>query len=737
MSNHIITPVFKPFTLQERDDGYWIETFHLTKDDKAPGLIVSGLNSGSVQFLDNPINTTKPRCNTKSRKSYPYTWKAYVIGVFDTPVAIVGADVTGNGLTDLIVCHDFGPTMLDCHMNGGWISWLENPGRGALSGDPWTRKVIGRWPAMHRMKAGYFTQRSILEIIAAPVLRGKHDKATPVPILRFQVPEKVKEAKEWHRDIVDDTHFTVIHEITSKKLHGPNGLDSLLVASREGVSWLYFENGRWAHESIGPGELRTPGQSSTSETPGIGDNWGSGNVDIGRVGADPFAYIATVDPFHGPLVTVYTKVHHGHERTSWKRHVLDIYGTPNQRQKHGDGPGHFVVCGDFDNDGDDEFLVSQMGPLDRDDEGEAMPAVPGPNPNKGIMYYKAIDLPNGIFAKWKIDPNSSARYYEEPKPTVTLLTNMISHSAAKRNDLNIVTSFWDGEGIVYFADPSQVKGSTSVALIDVANFAITVEVHPPGRKIPVSRGEGVKVLYGSITDSLGKRCSVGGEPFPAITSTTIKDTAFKTDEVKGAIVLRLKPISREDPHMHSSGWSNASKVPVHTTFDLEKSGLTMPPLKLTKVEDLWWGGGFRGKEFYNLTGFHFRFLESKTHIAHMQFWAAGTGVSAGAHNHSNDYFNEIHVSLSLGTETGGMSQIKPEYEDLGQEEAEKLPADGYIHRPLLPLEEHGGMWKLDKEGKPLRGRNNVVSYPWHKWQAGDGKNVDVWLALEFNPDLPL
>jgi hypothetical protein len=28
--------------------------------------------------------------------------------------------------------------------------------------------------------------------------------------------------------------------------------------------------------------------------------------------------------------------------------MLDVYGTPTQLMKTGDGPGHFVVTGDFD-----------------------------------------------------------------------------------------------------------------------------------------------------------------------------------------------------------------------------------------------------------------------------------------------------------------------------------------------------------------------------------------------------
>ena len=52
-------------------------------------------------------------------------------------------------------------------------------------------------------------------------------------------------------------------------------------------------------------------------------------------------------------------------------------------------------------------------------------------------------------------------------------------------------------------------------------------------------------------------------------------------------------------------------------------------------------------------------------------------MSTGAHNHANDYFEEIHVSLSLGTKDGGISMVKPENEDNAKtsDEAEALAND--------------------------------------------------------------
>lgn len=132
------------------------------------------------------------------------------------------------------------------------------------------------------------------------------------------------------------------------RFNSPNGLDSLLVASREGISRLYFESGGWHVELLSISEPREPGQTPGYEAPAAGDNWGSGAVDAGKVGNDPFAYIASMDPFHGTKVCVYTKTDRGLYHANWKRHVLDTYGTPTQAQKWGDGPGHFVICGDFD-----------------------------------------------------------------------------------------------------------------------------------------------------------------------------------------------------------------------------------------------------------------------------------------------------------------------------------------------------------------------------------------------------
>lgn len=278
------------------------------------------------------------------------------------------------------------------------------------------------------------------------------------------------------------------------------------------------------------------------------------------------------------------------------------------------------------------------------------------------MYYKAIDAEKGIFAKWRIAAESSARiaigyvsrrhviglnladsgcvsrnfggngnldivsisynvarYYEEPNPVVTLHLNKTIKPEAQATASPSVPTVWDGEGLVYLALPKEVSSAHSLPLIEVANYSLTAEIHPPGSMIPIDTGEGVKVLYGSIADINGPRKPLGGKPFLNLASTTSDDSTLSADADNGTILLRLIPVNDTEP----GEWSATEEVPVRMTFDTSELGFDFEPLAFTKVEDLWWGEPFKGLDFYNMSGFHFRFLHDKTEIAHLQFWTAG------------------------------------------------------------------------------------------------------------------
>ena len=363
----IRTPKFtSELVIDQLRDGYWLEAPDIDGDGR-PDLFGYGLRLGEIYWYQNDGRWTRRLAGDK----------------FRMPVGADFADITGNGVADIIFCYElYGPigTIVDPDTKGGKICWLENNGSPDKDPSRWKQHYVGRATGMHRLRAGYFTQSEKLEIIGLPIV-AKEDVHAVLPVVMFTQPDDVHTAEEWSMTVIDDCNFRMIHG--AEKKHGVvpgSDLDSLLLASDEGVSWLWYDASRqeWVTELIGTGELTQFEQTGFR---------GSGDLNAGRLGDDPMAYVAALEPFHGNTVAVYTRTGEG---GAWQRTLLDVYGDPNE---NGEGPGHQIVCADFDGDGDDEFLVALRGPW----------------PWQGVMYYKAVDAAKGIWAKWRVSDESVAR----------------------------------------------------------------------------------------------------------------------------------------------------------------------------------------------------------------------------------------------------------------------------------------------------------------------------------------
>lgn len=366
----IIPPKFsKEIVASNLRDGYWLESADFDQDGKTD-LFGYGLTLGEIYWYRNP------------------TWeKQLVIDKIRMPVGGDCADISGNGYPDIVVCYElYGPigTIHDPDTTGGKIDWIENPGQDLKDKQRWKRHYIGRTTGMHRLRCGYFTQSERLEILGFPIV-AKESVHAVLPVVLFTQPDDVFSATEWPMTIIDDSYFRMIHGAEKKAgLIPGSDRDSVLLASDEGITWLYYnaDMKNWCQERIGQGEL------TQFESTGFK---GSGDMDVGRIGHDVFAYAAALEPFHGNTLAVYYKNQTtAQDETKWNRVILDVYGDPN---KNGEGPGHQVVCADFDGDGDDEFLVALRGPW----------------PWQGVFYYKAIDITQGIFTKWRVSDESVAR----------------------------------------------------------------------------------------------------------------------------------------------------------------------------------------------------------------------------------------------------------------------------------------------------------------------------------------
>ncbi len=360
-------PHFEKVTLADhQDDGYWIAAVDVNGNGRLD-LVTSGLAVGKVVWYENP------------------SWKKRIIADFPLPVAIDFGDIAGNGRNDLVISHNYGNCMFWCRPQDGKISWLENPGTFNRD-EPWPVHFIADLMAAHRLRLGHFSQPGRLELLALPVVgcrpygKGVHE---PVSLMIYDRPDDVVHASHWEGRIIDNKNFRVIHDVVQNRFGGESEFESVLLASEEGISWFYYDapRGQWETVPFGPGD----------ESGQAGQFKGCGNLAYGRIGDDPYAYIATIDPFHGNIVTAYTR-QPGKALTDhpWTRHILDTFGPFDLRTQ---GPGHHVVTGDFDGDGDDEFLVALRGPL----------------PHQGVYYYKAIDHENGLFERWRVSSASAAR----------------------------------------------------------------------------------------------------------------------------------------------------------------------------------------------------------------------------------------------------------------------------------------------------------------------------------------
>ncbi|CAF3155670.1 unnamed protein product [Rotaria sp. Silwood2] len=255
---------------ENRQDGYWIEAFQVDNQTLI-GLIGYGIKSGEIKFYPNPSTTTKPG-------------NATLIQKLNSPVAMDQADITGDGMNDIIICFQYGNTTLDSDPDGGKIVWLENPGQN-IDKKLWKMHYVGKSPAMHRLKVGHFTQKKRWEILGLPVIGKPHDLFSAVPILLFRQPDNLFNATEWPYEIINQQFFHIIHDAKQLNI---DELDSLLIASSEGINWLYFNQNltQWMIENIGDGEQK---QQQINF-------YGSGGIDLGRVGNDSFAYMPAIEP---------------------------------------------------------------------------------------------------------------------------------------------------------------------------------------------------------------------------------------------------------------------------------------------------------------------------------------------------------------------------------------------------------------------------------------------------------
>jgi FG-GAP-like repeat len=290
------------------------------------------------------------------------SWKKRTIiqgGTKPDNVCIAAHDIDGDGQVDFAVGAEwkpFNPT--------GTLQWLK---RGKTLDEPWSIHPIDTEPSIHRIRFMDLDGSGKPLLVSAPLMgRGATAKnnwmdGAPVRVTAYRIP-KDPTRDRWEPTVLDESMHVCHNFCAAPALTSRAGTD-LLVASYEGVNLLSLD-GKWSRRLIGTGNQDTPnGKRGASEIK-------QGRLKNGR------PVIATIEPWHGDQVVVYTPPLEGGKL--WQRHVID-----DQLRW-----GHAVWFADLDNDGVDELIVGV-----RDDPGKGDTF----KHRRGVRIYKALD---GLGMKW-------------------------------------------------------------------------------------------------------------------------------------------------------------------------------------------------------------------------------------------------------------------------------------------------------------------------------------------------
>ncbi|PVF95724.1 hypothetical protein CPB86DRAFT_787734 [Serendipita vermifera] len=702
-----------------------METDSLYPDLIGYGLGFSG-KPAAIQLFQNPKNASP--LGTR--------WKVTEIQRLEFPVAMAYADLTGNGYNDILITDRYGPNMDDLWdretKDGGRVLWLRNPGVSDSNQPIWKFKKIGNATAMHRLVespiVGHFTTKEHVQVLGIPVIAKSSDRASPAPVMLYTPKydeDKSKGPVSWTEKNIFPDNFRLIHDVKVIKGHGDE-LDTVLVAGREGICYLYYESDEWKFNVVGTGLAQTNEKNPY---------WGSGSVDVGRVRDDPIGYIATCEAFHGNLVTVYVKrgadpmkgAKSLKDGSLWTRFILKDFGPLDIEAFT--GTIHHVAAGDLDRSGIDSFAVACMGTPE----------------NQGVYVFKPIDLVNGEFLISKITDESAGRialaaftepgvleaaslsyyvpgYHTGPDPPSIRITRMDPWAGSLTD---ICATKLNKEVLIRVPRPDSVPGGI-VPILPTLSFAakrLSVVVLPPRIRMTLDPRDGVKVIYGKVEIEQGSetvvRCLAPAKHKTA--TTQIGGTSgVIIGGPEGAVFLHIQHLENEPqgPYTEMGQIKPVNEFPESAPSDVR--ALDFP---FIKVEDLLWGKEARlwdKFEFYNMTGFHVHFNDyTMEPICHWQAWTLGIGETVN--NHMDKAFCEIHACISNGGGEGGMWYFRDDHEDIDQDK--ELTKD-YIHDNATRLicedmHEHGPLWKTQEgsEAHPIMRPNGTVDYPWHAWLA--------------------
>ena len=343
------------FKMQEIDAslkiGYAVSLVDINADGK-PDIVV--VDKDRLIWFENP--TWKMRVIMEGQKNLDN-------------VCLDPYDIDGDGQIDLALGAGWKPGKTG-PADASTLQWFR---RGKTLDEPWQMFTIKyEEPTLHRMRWADLDGNGKKVLLTVPLTgRGasaaKNWAEAGVNMQIRRIPADPTQT-DWPTELVTDA-LHVPHNFQVTNVTGGKGPE-ILVASYEGVSLLTKPGDKWDIAHLGEGDQAKPNT-----------NRGSSEIKLGKLKSGT-RYIATIEPWHGNQVVVYTQPAGGKD---WKRQVLD-----NQLLW-----GHAVWCSDLDGDGDDELVIGVRDPL----PGKA---------KSGVRIYKAANASGEKWDKSELDPGGVA-----------------------------------------------------------------------------------------------------------------------------------------------------------------------------------------------------------------------------------------------------------------------------------------------------------------------------------------
>jgi hypothetical protein len=305
-------------------NGYQVAVADVNGDGRPDILALSSVES-IVEWYENP-----------SWKARPITTATHQ-NISLAPLFRIGYPQRG-----LALASDF---ELQDSTYGGSLWWAE-PGDSLES--EWSLRWLGRLPSSHRLRWANLDGSGRLGLVDVPLLgygAKEPDYKVAAPLTWFEPPEPLLRGHvsaidtgkgEWLSHLIDDS-LTVVHGVHIMDWDN-DGRDEVLTASFEGVH-LFRSTRR------GPGLLWTKTHLAAGDQVSH-PHRGSSEIGVGRLAGRRF--LATIEPWHGEQVVVYTP---GKAGDLWSRHPID----DSLRD------GHALLCADLNGDGNDEIVAGFRG----------------------------------------------------------------------------------------------------------------------------------------------------------------------------------------------------------------------------------------------------------------------------------------------------------------------------------------------------------------------------------------